>query len=135
MNLPTTQSAALDALARRALSHHRARAKAVGQVLDYGLDHLARLVGDNPACRWCRMPVSFGDLQVDHLMPTSRGGAHSLYNLCVACKRCNALRGMLSQAETEHLLEFLDSMPAVARQDLERRLLSGGARYSRSCRR
>jgi 5-methylcytosine-specific restriction endonuclease McrA len=128
-HLPT-QAEALDALTRRTLAHHKARAKAVGQILDYTEDDLRRLIEATPTCRWCRLPVGYDNLQLDHLHPTGRGGQHALHNLCVACSRCNKLRGLLTEAETEHVLEFLRDIGPAAREDLERRLLAGGKRYA-----
>ena len=130
MNAIPTQAGALLARCRRLLAAHRCRAKAVGQVLDYDLDDLRRLIESSPCCRWCRLPVGF-DLQLDHLHPIGRGGQFALYNLCIACGRCNRLRGMLTEAETLHLLEFLGDIGPVARADLERRLLAGAKRYGK----
>ncbi|HEY7427437.1 MAG TPA: HNH endonuclease signature motif containing protein [Gemmataceae bacterium] len=129
MNTAATQSSALLARARRLLSDHRTRAKRDGQVLDYSLRDLAALIEANPTCKWCRMPVGY-DLQLDHLTPIARGGPHSLYNLVVSCSRCNALKGMLTGAEMEFLMEFLGGLHPVARADVERRLIAGGKRYS-----
>ena len=125
-----TQVDALMARARRLLHDHRTRAREVGLQLDYSLSDLRRLLESNPLCHWCKLPVDFA-LTLDHLHPIARGGQHALHNLCVSCTRCNALRGMLTEAETLELLEFLGSLPPLARQDLERRLLAGGQRYQR----
>jgi hypothetical protein len=131
MNPLPTQADGLRVLVRRTLAHHKARARALGQVLDYTEADLRRLVEASPCCRWCRLPVAF-DLQLDHVHPIARGGPYALHNLCVSCSRCNRLRGMLSEAETLQLLEFLEGLHPVARQDLERRLLAGGRRYAGS---
>jgi hypothetical protein len=130
MNLSDTQIGALQSLVRRTLSHHKSRAQAVGQVLDYTADDLRRLIEAAPCCRWCKLPVGF-DLHLDHLYPVGRGGKWSLHNLCIADSRCNRLRGILTEAETLHLLEFLADIGPIARQDLERRLLHGGKRYGK----
>jgi len=131
MNLPATQSAALDALTRRALSHHRARARALGQSLDYTAADLVQLVETSPLCRWCRLPVGFQDMQIDHLDPLGRGGQHQLHNLAVACSRCNLLRGQMSQAATLELLEMLGGWHPLDADDLSRRAIAGGRRYAR----
>jgi hypothetical protein len=129
MNGSGTQADALLSRCRRLLHGHQARAKAAGQVLNYNLDDLRRLIESSPCCHWCRRPQAF-DLQLDHLHPTSRGGPWTLDNLCVSCGRCNRLRGMLTEAETVALLAFLAGLHPVARQDIERRLLHGGKRYA-----
>ena len=71
------------------------------------------------------------DFQFDHKVPVARGGAHALGNLVVACPRCNAMKGRLSAGEYLELLALLRDWHPAARQDLERRLLSGGTRYRR----
>jgi 5-methylcytosine-specific restriction endonuclease McrA len=128
MNPARTQQDALLYRCRRLLSDHRTRAKAAGCVLDYTIDDLRRLIASAPCCRWCKLPVDLS-VSVDHVQPTSRGGPHALHNLAVVCRRCQRLKGMLTGAEMEFLLELLDGLHPVARADMERRLLSGGARY------
>jgi 5-methylcytosine-specific restriction endonuclease McrA len=130
MNLPGRQANNLQTRLRRTFRHHQARAKAAGQILDYTIDDLRRLIESSPCCRWCRLPVAF-DLQLDHLHPTSRGGLWTLDNLCVSCARCNQLRGQLTEAETVALRAFLEGLHPAARADLERRLTGGGAVYAR----
>lgn len=44
-------------------------------------------------CYWCGCESSPEKLTVDHLIPRSRGGSHSMENLRVACLRCNHTRG------------------------------------------
>jgi hypothetical protein len=129
MNITTTQAEALDVRVRRALSHHKAAAKSLGQVLDYTAADLVQLVEANPLCRWCRLPVGF-DLHLDHLQPIARGGKFAFHNLCVSCSRDNRLKGQLTGAEMEFLMEFLDGLHPAAKEDIERRLLAGGKRYA-----
>jgi hypothetical protein len=64
------------------------------------------------------------------LQPIARGGRFALWNTTIACSRCNQLRGQLTEAETLELLEFLEGLHPVAREDLERRLLGGGTVYA-----
>lgn len=41
-------------------------------------------------CSYCRNEFSTREhLQVDHIIPISRGGKHTVDNVCRACKRCN----------------------------------------------
>jgi hypothetical protein len=131
MKATTTQADAIVKRCREVLHKHKAAAKALGLALDYGLAELRQLVESSPCCRWCKLPVAF-DFHVDHVHPLARGGAMAFYNLCIACSRCNTLRGKLLEGETEELLEFLEGLHPVARDDLEARLLAGGpARYAR----
>lgn len=40
-------------------------------------------------CYWCSKTIRKGKLNFDHITPVSKGGAHTLANLCVSCERCN----------------------------------------------
>lgn len=129
LKIPSTQANAILVKARRVLADHRERAKKDGVLIDYGLLNVQYLLEHNPLCHYCAKPVAF-DLQIDHKKPISRGGAHSLANLCVACARCNSIKGSLTEGEFLGLLKWLGELTYVARADVERRLLAGGKRYA-----
>lgn len=40
-------------------------------------------------CSYCQKLISRQEVQVDHVVPLSRGGHHTADNLAVSCKRCN----------------------------------------------
>lgn len=40
-------------------------------------------------CEWCGGELFIEDVQVDHIIAISRGGAQELDNLCISCQRCN----------------------------------------------
>ena len=40
-------------------------------------------------CHWCSKRIKTADVHVDHVVPLSKGGAHSVENLCVSCETCN----------------------------------------------
>lgn len=42
---------------------------------------------DNYTCQYCGLMN--GNLEVDHIVPFSKGGSDELFNLTTACKRCN----------------------------------------------
>jgi 5-methylcytosine-specific restriction endonuclease McrA len=44
---------------------------------------------DNFKCRYCGAMPGSDQLEVDHLIPVSRGGSDSPLNLVAACKKCN----------------------------------------------
>jgi 5-methylcytosine-specific restriction endonuclease McrA len=50
-------------------------------------------------CHWCGRVISKGDLDVDHVLPLSRGGAHSAFNLVASCSFCNRSRGAKTTQE------------------------------------
>jgi 5-methylcytosine-specific restriction endonuclease McrA len=43
-------------------------------------------------CYYCKSVIVI-DLHFDHIVPVSRGGEHSLRNLCVSCSACNYSKG------------------------------------------
>jgi 5-methylcytosine-specific restriction endonuclease McrA len=114
---------------RVTLGRHRQRARADGAQLDYGAADLVALARGTVQCCWCKAPVSW-DHHFDHVTPPSRGGAHRLANIVVACGRCNTLKGMLTGPEFLSLLQLLRQLHPVASADLRRRLLAGGRRYA-----
>jgi hypothetical protein len=45
---------------------------------------------DGLVCRYCRSEVEVPNL--DHVIPFSRGGEHTVDNLVVACRACNTIK-------------------------------------------
>jgi 5-methylcytosine-specific restriction endonuclease McrA len=41
------------------------------------------------SCYWCGAKVSKPNLHFDHIVALSKGGPHSIENLCVSCAACN----------------------------------------------
>lgn len=130
LKFPLMQADALLVRCRRLLAGHRARAKENGCTLDYGLTEIRQLLIGNPLCEYCRLPVCFS-VSLDHRTPIARGGKHRLENLAVCCSRCNAMKGLLTQAEFSELRAALLSLEPKARADIERRLIAGGECYGR----
>lgn len=48
---------------------------------------------DNGECYVCRIQLDFKKLEIDHLIPVSRGGDNSAHNLASSCLFCNRSRG------------------------------------------
>lgn len=40
-------------------------------------------------CHWCGTKVDGLKVQFDHVLPLSRGGPHSIENMCTSCRECN----------------------------------------------
>lgn len=68
------------------------------------LRHQVFAKGDG-RCWYCGVPLKIKTFQVDHTMPTSRGGTHEFANLVPACRPCNSKK----QGSTAE--EFLARMP------------------------
>jgi 5-methylcytosine-specific restriction endonuclease McrA len=125
----TTTADSLRRVCATALAHHRARAKADRQVLDYGLTQLEDLVRRTQACPYCGAVLSPGTLSFDHLTPTSRRADYRLCNLAVVCPPCQSAKGALSADEYVALLALLRRSHPAAWGDVLGRLRSGGRRY------
>lgn len=41
------------------------------------------------SCFWCKKRVSAKKAHADHISPLSKGGSHSIGNLCISCAECN----------------------------------------------
>lgn len=44
-------------------------------------------------CVWCKRPLTFESMTLEHLVPKSKGGTDNLDNLAPACRKCNSSRG------------------------------------------
>jgi hypothetical protein len=47
------------------------------------------LLRDKFTCQYCGAQPALGDMDVDHVIPRSRGGESSWHNLVAACRACN----------------------------------------------
>lgn len=52
----------------------------------------ARVLAEEPRCRWCGDPST----TVDHIVPRARGGGDDRANLAASCEPCNLKRGAKS---------------------------------------
>lgn len=49
----------------------------------------------NGHCAYCGCELDYKDMQVDHMIPISRGGADELSNMLPACRSCNHYKATL----------------------------------------
>lgn len=54
---------------------------------------------DGLRCVFCGVDLEQHEVQLDHVVPESRGGLTSYNNLQVTCKKCNTEKGVLSEEE------------------------------------
>lgn len=59
----------------------------------------AVMLRDAFTCQYCGETPGRHQLTVDHVVPRSRGGAHTWVNLVTACTRCNQRKGSLTPDE------------------------------------
>lgn len=55
----------------------------------------------NRCCAYCRVPTQLNDIQPEHVVALSRGGANNIGNMLPSCMPCNADKRDLSLAEWE----------------------------------
>lgn len=57
------------------------------------------LLRDGHSCQYCGSRPPLRDLNVDHVLPRSRGGPDSWENLVISCRRCNLVKGQRTPSE------------------------------------
>lgn len=78
-------------------------------------------IRDNFTCQYCGRQGN--DLTIDHIVPRSKGGAHTWENLVSACKACNHRKGGKSLAQARMALRTDPREPrAGVYYTIERRL-------------
>lgn len=60
-------------------------------------------------CYYCKNTFPMGMIHFDHIIPLSKGGPHSLDNLCTSCAPCNSSKGSkLIRLWIEHGQQLLE---------------------------
>jgi 5-methylcytosine-specific restriction endonuclease McrA len=57
------------------------------------------MLRDGHQCQYCQKHLPVRDLNIDHVLPRSRGGADSWENLVTACRPCNLRKGRRTPEE------------------------------------
>lgn len=71
-------------------SRARSRRRPTEELREAVIFYLAERDGVN--CRLCHKPVAWEEISIDHIVPTSRGGAHRVENFQLAHKFCHICR-------------------------------------------
>ena len=73
-------------------SHRRKALKFESQVDPAGIASWMRQMRALPFCRchWCGTKIKGRAIRFDHVIPISKGGSHTIGNICAACEPCNA---------------------------------------------
>lgn len=81
-----------------------------GRMYGYEDKRAYLLERENRCCIYCDVHASKAKMEVEHVVPKSKGGTDSLNNLVLACHECNQAKGSLS------LAQFLKGKPTVLRR-------------------
>ena len=60
---------------------------------DVTTNQLLKLQQNSTHCYWCNTPLKDKVSHVDHYIPLSKGGEHTISNLVMACAKCNLSKG------------------------------------------
>lgn len=67
---------------------------------------------DRNTCAYCAQVFADRDLQAEHIVPDSRGGAYSWMNLVTACAECNGRKADNTPEEAGMPLTYLPYVPS-----------------------
>lgn len=56
---------------------------------DVTVQQLKELERNVKVCYWCNEPLKNKEVHIDHYIPLSKGGEHTISNLVIACSKCN----------------------------------------------
>ncbi len=124
-----TKNDPLRRIASTARLSHIKRAEAVGQTIDYTIDQLHKILRDDidDGCEYCHCALHYGNVSIDHAVPTSRKGSFSIENIRLVCKPCNTKKGALTEEEYTELLEMMKTWSAEGSEILSTRLMQAPA--------
>ena len=80
----------------------------------------------NSFCRYCRVGIQPQNFSLDHNIPSSRGGSHTLDNLDVICRHCNLAKWDLTGLEFSMVCMTLRELGIKATNSIIDRLRLAG---------
>ena len=88
-------------------------------------------------CIYCGHPVSLEEMEVDHIVPKSRGGGNGFGNKVCSCPCCNAQKGdatledflqnNMNKSQQEKYLNRLDTLVEQGKMTFDKALSLSGA--------
>lgn len=81
---------------------------------------------DGHQCQYCGKRPTLRELNIDHVLPRSRGGADSWENLVTACRPCNLRKGWRTPEEAGMQLA---RRPYRPKWTMTAQILLGGSRF------
>ena len=92
------------------------------------MDDAKKIVSSPPDCPYCKRPIPYPDISIDHVQPRSKGGTSTPDNLVFCDRTCNFAKGDLTGPEFSALMDFLNTQPDGVRESVLKRLIAGSAR-------
>lgn len=66
---------------------------------DVTIEQLLELRQNAKICYWCETNLKNVKVHIDHYIPLSKGGLHTISNLVISCSKCNLSKGSKSPLE------------------------------------
>ena len=73
-------------ISKRNSSHKR---RAIIKSGNINTIELKELLNNTKHCYWCNKKLNENKIQIDHYMPLSKGGTHTIDNIVISCPKCN----------------------------------------------
>lgn len=73
--------------------NYKHRRRAIEKVGDLTHKQLLKLENNINKCYWCNNKIINNNYHIDHYVPLSKGGEHTINNLVVSCPNCNLKKG------------------------------------------
>ena len=76
---------------KKSYSENRRARKKIGGGIVTSEDIKNQYLIQGGLCYWCEKPVN-DNYHLDHLIPLSKGGLHSIGNVVISCPKCNVVK-------------------------------------------
>lgn len=97
----------LSALKRRCYSANYRAHREYGREDTLSADQLLALWISRPLCEYCDRRLTPSTLSPDHKIPLAAGGANSISNIVLACRRCNRYKRAMPAQDYKDFLQLL----------------------------
>lgn len=93
---------------KKAYSENRRAQKKIGGGKISAQDIKTQYLIQGGLCYWCERPVN-ENYHLDHLIPLSRGGLHSVNNIVISCPKCNVTKNNKTPEEFRKFKETINN--------------------------
>ncbi|MHB1764733.1 MAG: HNH endonuclease [Gammaproteobacteria bacterium] len=95
------------------------------------IEQVREMMHANSRCYYCGFDLNANPLEygIDHKTPKNKGGTNDMGNLVLCCRKCNSVKGTLTDTQYIDLLAYLKDKPEVF-ENLYKRLRMSGMVFS-----